>query len=98
MTKLEFAERIGKATGFSPLRARVTVDLVFDEIAKALKNGEDVALIGFGTFRVARRAARIGRNPKTGEKLRIAARKVVVFKQGSDLKATLKHRFVRRLM
>lgn len=90
MTKAEFAERIGKATGLAPRKSGQAVDAIIDEIAQALKKGVDVALIGFGTFRVVRRAARIGRNPNTGEKFRIASRKVVVFKQGSDLKATLK--------
>jgi DNA-binding protein HU-beta len=66
------------------------VNLVFDSIAKALKKGDSVTLVGFGTFLVRKRKARIGRNPQTGKEIKIAAKKVPAFKPGKELKNTVK--------
>ena len=66
------------------------VEWFFDTITKALKKGEEVAITGFGTFKVAKRAARQGRNPKTGEAMQIKASKAVKFKAGALLKAAVK--------
>jgi len=62
------------------------VDAILGSIKGALKKGEAVTLVGFGTFKVAKRKARIGRNPKTGKTINIPAKKVPVFKAGSGLK------------
>ncbi len=62
------------------------VALIFDSISKSLKNGEEVAISGFGTFTVKTRAARMGVNPKTGEKIHIAAKKVAKFRPAKALK------------
>ena len=62
------------------------LDAVFEVITEALVKGDKVPLVGFGTFDISERAAREGRNPRTGEKVEIAARKAVVFKAGSALK------------
>ncbi len=70
--------------------AEAAVNTVLETIKKALKKGEDVTLVGFGTFKVAKRKARTGRNPKTGATIKIAAKKVPVFKAGAALKAAVK--------
>lgn len=70
--------------------AQAAVDCVLDTIRKSLKKGETVTLVGFGTFGVKKRKARTGRNPRTGETLRIAAKRVPVFKPGKWLKESVK--------
>ena len=71
-------------------QATEAVDAVFDTIVKAMGRGEEVAVAGFGTFRVADRAARMGRNPKTGESIQIAASKKPKFRAGKLLKEAVK--------
>jgi nucleoid DNA-binding protein len=66
--------------------AQAAVDCIFDIIAKALKKKEDVTLVGFGTFKVSKRAARKGRNPQTGEAIKIKAKSVPKFVAGKALK------------
>ncbi len=66
------------------------IDGIIDGITKALKKGDRVALVGFGTFSVSKRKARTGRNPQTGKSIKIAARKVAKFKAGSELRKTVK--------
>ena len=66
------------------------MDGIIDGITKALKKGDRVALVGFGTFSVAKRKARTGRNPQTGKSIKIAARKVAKFKTGSKLSKAVK--------
>jgi nucleoid DNA-binding protein len=70
--------------------ASAAVDTVLDSIKASLKKGKAVTLVGFGTFKVAKRKARTGRNPRTGKEIKIAAKKVPVFKAGSDLKKAVK--------
>ena len=65
------------------------MDATFDAIARSLKKGDKVSLVGFGTFEVRKRAARTGRNPKTGETIKIKASKVPAFKAGKGLKDTV---------
>lgn len=67
-------------------QAQETVDCVFSTITKALKKKEPVTLVGFGTFKVGNRKARIGRNPRTGQEIRIKAKKVPKFVPGKTLK------------
>lgn len=67
-------------------QAHRVVEAVFDTIVKTMKRGEDVAITGFGTFRIAKRAAREGRNPKTGEKIHIPASVKPKFRAGKTLK------------
>ena len=74
MTKEGLVEAVQKATEMeTKAGAQRAVEAVFDSITKTLSRGEDVTITGFGTFKVAKRAAREGRNPKTGEKIQIAA-------------------------
>lgn len=91
MTKDGLAEAIMHAADLeSKAQAHRIVDAVLDTIIKTLARGEDVAITGFGTFRVAKRAAREGRNPKTGEKIKIAASVKPKFRAGKALKEAVK--------
>ncbi|MBI4865081.1 MAG: HU family DNA-binding protein [Candidatus Riflebacteria bacterium] len=86
MNKHELAAIVAKEAGLTQSQAAHFIDGFTASIRTALKKGNDVTLVGFGTFKVAKRAARMGVNPKTGEKMKIAARKVVKFVPGKDLR------------
>jgi DNA-binding protein HU-beta len=86
MNKAELIEAVSDAADFSKSDATKAVDGVIDAITNSLKNGDQVTLVGFGTFLVRDRAARTGRNPRTGEAIEIAAAKVPGFKAGKALK------------
>lgn len=86
MNKAELIDAVSVQAGLQKAEATRAVDAVFDSIASALKSGDTVALLGFGTFVVKARAARAGRNPRTGETIEIAASKVPGFKAGKALK------------
>ena len=82
MTKSEFVDKVATTSGLSKKDAGTAVDAVISSIEDALKSGQDVSFTGFGKFHVAQRGARDGRNPSTGEKIRIAASKVPRFSAG----------------
>ena len=86
MNKNELIANVAGSTGFSKADAGKAVDSVFDSIANTLAGGGEVRLVGFGTFSVANRAASMGRNPRTGERISIAASKQPKFKAGKALK------------
>ncbi len=87
MKKQDLVEAVMNAAQVETKKqADAAVEAVFDTIVKAMSRGEDVAITGFGTFRVARRAARMGVNPKTGEKIQIAASVKPKFRAGKLLK------------
>ncbi|MFM5914281.1 MAG: HU family DNA-binding protein [Chakrabartia godavariana] len=86
MNKSELINSVAEASGISKADATKVVDGVFETISGALKRGEDVRLVGFGTFSVARRKASTGRNPRTGEPLAIRASSKPRFKAGKGLK------------
>jgi DNA-binding protein HU-beta len=86
MNKAELIDAVSGTTGLAKADATKAVDAVFDSITAALKSGDTVALLGFGTFVVKGRAARPGRNPRTGETIEIPASKVPGFKAGKALK------------
>lgn len=86
MKKVEFVEAIAEKTGLSKADSTRALDAVFAVITEALKDGDKVPVAGFGTFAISKRAAREGRNPQTGAKVKIAARNAVVFKAGTALK------------
>ena len=91
MTKDGLIEAVMKAANIeTKAQAHRLVEAVFDSIVKTMGRGEDVAITGFGTFRVAKRAAREGRNPKTGEKINIAASVKPKFRAGKVLKEAVK--------
>jgi nucleoid DNA-binding protein len=89
MNKSDLIEEVAKVT-CSKKEAALAVDATLAAIQKALKKGNTVTLVGFGTFRVSKRKARTGRNPQTGKALKIAAKKVPVFKAGKGLKDAVK--------
>ena len=86
MNKADFVAAIADAAELSRTEAANAVDAMVSVITKTLKKGENVTLVGFGTFEVRTRAARQGRNPKTGETINIAASKNPSFKAGKALK------------
>ena len=86
MNKVELVDAIAKDTGLSKKDSEAAVKSFVENVSKALSKGDSVQLIGFGTFDVGKRAARTGRNPKTGEEIKIAACKNVKFKVGKALK------------
>jgi len=90
MQKDELIQAIVKKTGLSKRQASESLIVLLDEITKSLSQGEEVVLTGFGKFKVSQRKEREGRNPKTGETIKIAARKVPVFKAGKVLKDAVK--------
>ena len=90
MNKAELIEAVADATDTSKAEASRTLDAVLDSISGALSKGDSVALVGFGTFNVRERAARMGRNPQTGATMQIAASKVPGFKAGKALKDKVK--------
>ena len=89
MKKVELVEAVATATGLTKTDSAKAIDATFEAITKALTKGDKVPLVGFGTFAVSKRAAREGRNPRTGETVKIPARNTVGFKAGSALKETV---------
>ena len=91
MNKVALVEAVMKVAEIEKKKqAQAAVDGVFDTITKELSKGEEVAIAGFGTFRVAKRAARMGINPRTGEKIQIAASIKPKFRAGKVLKEAVK--------
>ena len=90
MTKRELIEVIAKKANLTNKAARDSVQAVINSIRDALKRGEKVVITGFGTFSVRKRVERIGRNPKTGERITIAARKAPGFTPGKTLKKAVR--------
>lgn len=86
MTKAELVDEVARNSDLSKKDAEVIVQTVLDSIVDSLKSGEKVELRGFGSFRLRERASRQGRNPKTGEKVFVPAKKVPYFKPGKELK------------
>ena len=86
MNKQELIDAVAKETELTKANAERSINAVFSSITTSLKKGKEVQLIGFGTFAVRKRKARVGRNPQTGESIQIKARKAVVFKAGKSLK------------
>lgn len=86
MNKAELVEKISVATGLSKKDSEGAINSFVEVIQNALKSGEKVAIAGFGTFDVSNRKARTGRNPQTGEEIKIAASKTPKFKAGKSFK------------
>lgn len=84
MNKAELIDQLAKDADITKTQANAAIDSFTTSVIKALKKGDRVTLVGFGTFSVAERAARSGRNPKTGEVIKIKAKKVPKFKAGKD--------------
>ncbi|MGP3193074.1 integration host factor subunit alpha, partial [Serratia marcescens] len=84
LTKAEMSEHLFEKLGLSKRDAKDLVELFFEEVRRALENGEQVKLSGFGNFDLRDKNQRPGRNPKTGEDIPITARRVVTFRPGAD--------------
>jgi DNA-binding protein HU-beta len=85
MNKAQLIDAIAAEAGLTKADSKKALDAFIKATQVALKKGDRVALVGFGSFSVAKRSARTGRNPQTGKEIKIAAKKVVKFKAGSDL-------------
>jgi DNA-binding protein HU-beta len=90
MTKAELIDKMAKDAGVSKAVAGKALDSFVDGVKKALKKGNKVALVGFGTFSISKRKARKGRNPRTGETITIKAAKVPKFTSGKAFKEAVK--------
>ena len=86
MNKSELVNTIADSADIRKIQATLATDAIMAAITEALANGDQVTLVGFGTFSVRDRAARMGRNPRTGEEIQIAAAKLPAFKAGKALK------------
>src|ERR671913_506418 len=89
MNKAELIATLAEEAGITKTQANTALDAFVDAVTKTLKKGDKVTLVGFGTFSVSKRAARNGRNPQTGEVIKIKARKVARFKAGKELSSKL---------
>ena len=89
MNKTEFVEAIAKESGLTNADARKAIEAVITTVEKTLKKGDEIALTGFGKFSVSKRAARTGRNPQTGEAVKIKASKAPKFTAGAGLKTAV---------
>jgi len=85
MNKAELIDSMASGAGLSKADAKKALDAFIESTTAALKTGDRVALVGFGSFSVSTRSARKGRNPQTGKEISIPAKKVVKFKAGADL-------------
>ena len=90
MNKSELIDSIADTAGLSKADAQRALDATIESITKTLKKGDTVSLVGFGTFSVKERAARTGRNPATGETIKIKASKTPAFKAGKGFKDAIK--------
>ena len=85
MNKTELVKKIAEKAEVSQAQAKSVLEATLESVKEALQGGDSVQLIGFGTFSVSERAARTGKNPRTGEKIQIAAKKIAKFKAGAGL-------------
>jgi DNA-binding protein HU-beta len=90
MNKAELIEAVAKVTEMTKADTERAIDAVIDVVTKNIKKKDGVKLVGFGTFAVSSRKARVGRNPQTGEEIQIPARKVPVFRPGKELKDSVR--------
>lgn len=90
MTKADLVSKITEESGITKAQAEKAVDGFVSAVSGALATGDKITLVGFGTFSVGERAQREGRNPRTGEKIKIAASKTVKFKAGKTLSDKVK--------
>ncbi|MCX8567270.1 MAG: DNA-binding protein HU-alpha [Glomeribacter sp. 1016415] len=89
MNKMQLVEAVAEESELSKTQAKAAVESVLNQIAKALKKGDTVQLVGFGTFKVNQRSARTGRNPQTGKEIQIEAKKIPSFSAGKGLKESV---------
>lgn len=86
MTKAELVDEVARTVQLTKKQAEVIVNVVFDSIVESLRAGEKIELRGFGSFRLRSRKSRLGRNPKTGERVEVPSKRIPYFKPGKELK------------
>jgi integration host factor subunit beta len=89
LTKAELVEEVARVTQLTKKQAEEIVNTVFLTIVESLRTGRKIELRGFGSFRIRNRGARVGRNPKTGEKVEVPPKRIPYFKPGKELKEKL---------
>jgi integration host factor subunit beta len=89
MTKAELVEEVARSTQLTKKQAEAIVNTVFQTIVDSLKDGRKIELRGFGSFRIRRRGSRLGRNPKTGDRVEVPPKRIPYFKPGKELKELL---------
>jgi integration host factor subunit beta len=89
LTKADLVEEVARVTQLTKKQAESIVNLVFQTIVESLRSGRKIELRGFGSFRIRNRGARIGRNPKTGERVEVPPKRIPYFKPGKELKEQL---------
>ena len=89
MNKADLVNSLAQKTGLTKTKSNEVIDAIVSSISEALKSGDKVTLVGFGTFTTTQRDARKGRNPKTGETLEIPAKRVAKFRAGTELTKTV---------
>jgi DNA-binding protein HU-beta len=90
MNKAELVDKIAKDADITKAQANEALDSFTKSVVTSLKKGDKVTLVGFGTFSVTKRSARVGRNPQTGKEIKIPAKKVAKFKAGKEFSSKLK--------
>ncbi len=91
LTKADLVEEVARVTQLTKKQAEGIVNLVFETIVDSLRSGKKIELRGFGSFRIRNRGARLGRNPKTGERVEVPPKRIPYFKPGKELKEQLNH-------
>jgi len=89
MTKAELVEEVSRVSELTKKHSEIIVNTVFDSIIDSLKDGEKIELRGFGSFRIRHRGSRVGRNPKTGAKVKVPSKNIPYFKPGKELRELL---------
>lgn len=89
LTKADLVEEVARVTQLTKKQAEAIVNLVFLTIVESLRAGRKIELRGFGSFRIRNRGARLGRNPKTGERVEVPPKRIPYFKPGKELKEQL---------
>src|SRR5436190_912632 len=91
MTKADLIEDVARSVEMSRKDSEVIVETIFESIVKSLRSGDKIEIRGFGSFRTRQRDARVGRNPKTGARVEVPAKKIPYFKPSKDLKDLINH-------
>ena len=86
MTKAELIEEVSRVVEMTRKESEVIVEAIFDSIVRSLRNGDKIEVRGFGSFRTRQRQSRVGRNPKTGTRVEVPAKKIPYFKPSKELK------------
>jgi integration host factor subunit beta len=89
MTKAQLVDQVAESASITKKHAELIVNTVFDSIVQSLKEGDKIELRGFGSFRIRHRGSRVGRNPKTGDRVLVPPKRIPYFKPGKDLREML---------